>query len=143
MANDIRLVIVGSIETAWPIDKVPKVKDLIRTVFEEHWQISDVRDDTPEGHEAPPALVIGSGESPAGGVDIWVRETALELGLPFKAFPPMGRNDWPAYKARNNEMADWCTHLVRIASMDSKTYGSGWTRDQAARQGKPTREYRL
>lgn len=117
-----RLVIVGSMGKAWTISEEIIVRNLIHKIL---------YDRTP--------TIVGSGESPAGGVDIWVHEVCDRLGLPFKAFPPRARI-WPAYRERDQQMADWCTHLVRIKSVRSKTYGSGWTRDRAREQGKPTEE---
>lgn len=123
-----RLVIVGSMGKTWTADEVPAVKDVIRSVIERY----KTDDQTEE-------FIVGSGESPAGGVDIWAREIATEMGIPFVPFPPRFRG-WPAYKERDQQMADWCTALVRIKSARSTTYGSGWTRDRAREQGKPTEE---
>jgi len=125
----VRLVIVGSMAKSWTPSEERVVRDLIRVLIDEN-----KTDDQKEEY------VIGSGESPAGGVDIWVHEEAESMGIPFWPFPPKARN-WPAYKERDQAMADWCTKLIRIRSMASTTYGSGWTRDRAKIQGKPTEEY--
>lgn len=37
--------------------------------------------------ENPVSLVI-SGEAPVGGIDIWAREEAVKMGLPFQPYPP-------------------------------------------------------
>ena len=119
-----KLVIVGSVERDWLDSEMQTVQTAIHDVIT-RYQTAD--------------FTIGSGESPGGGVDIWVREEAAWLGIPFREFPPTGWG-WEAYKVRNQQMADWCTALVRIKSIRSITYGSGWTRDRAKEQGKPTEE---
>ena len=124
-----RLVIVGSMAKAWEPREVPYVKDLIRTLIAQHKTDDQIEE-----------FIVGSGESPAGGVDIWVHEVAEEMGVIFWPFPPKARNR-PAYRERDQAMADWCTKLVRIKSVRSKTYGSGWTRDRAAEQGKDVMEF--
>ena len=45
------------------------------------------------------------------------------------------------FEERNQQIADRCDALVRIISSKTTTYGSGWTRDRAAAQGKVTREH--
>lgn len=124
-----RLVIVGSMEKAWTPEEVPMVKGLIRDVIEQYRTDDQVKE-----------FIVGSGESPSGGVDIWVHEVCDAMGIPFWPFPPKFRG-WAAYKERDQQMADWCTALVRIKSVRSKTYGSGWTRDRAREQGKLTEEH--
>lgn len=124
-----KLVIVGSMGKAWTLGERGVVRDLIRNVIEKYRTDDQIEE-----------FVIGSGESPSGGVDMWVHEIADDMGLPFVAFPPKFRG-WPAYRERDQKMADWCTHLVRIKSIRSTTYGSGWTRDRAEEQGKLTEEY--
>ena len=124
-----KLVIVGSMAKAWELSEVPYVKDLIRLIISQEQTDDQVEE-----------FVVGSGESPAGGVDIWVHEIAAEMGVIFMPFPPKARN-WPAYKERDQAMADWCTKLIRIKSARSKTYGSGWTRDRAEEQGKDVMEF--
>jgi len=79
-----------------------------------------------------------SGECHKGGVDIHAREVAEELMIRFKPFPAQyhrwhGRG---GFQERNEKMANLCTHLLRIVSHRSRTYGSGWTADYAERLGK-------
>jgi hypothetical protein len=55
--------------------------------------------------EAPDPLVV-SGECPLGGIDIWARELAYVLDVPFIPFPP-ATNDWEGgFKPRNIQIAE-------------------------------------
>lgn len=91
-----------------------------------------------------PEMVISGG---ATGVDSVAEAVAKEFGyykgnryegaktfvefLPeVQAWDPVGRK---GFKARNLEIVDGCTHLVRISKHDggNRTYGSGWTADLA------------
>lgn len=45
------------------------------------------------------------------------------------------------FKARNIEIAEACDELVAIRSLQSKTYGSGWTADYAENLGKKVRRF--
>jgi hypothetical protein len=40
------------------------------------------------------------------------------------------------YQGRNALIATDCTHLLRVAARSSRTYGSGWTADEAQRLGR-------
>lgn len=82
-------------------------------------------------------VVISGG---AKGVDSIAEEVANEEGLGFVVFKPMIER-WDAYRHRNWSMAYACDNLYRIVTKDSKTYGSGWTRDRAKEMGKFTKEY--
>lgn len=84
-----------------------------------------------------PALVISGG---APGIDTMAEAAAKARGIPTSIHLPRA-SAWEFYKARNLKIAMECEHLVRIVSADSSTYGSGWTRDQAKKLGKPTEEY--
>lgn len=44
------------------------------------------------------------------------------------------------YQERNLLIAGDCDHLLRVAAKNSKTYGSGWTRDRAKERGVPCEE---
>lgn len=84
-----------------------------------------------------PDEVVSGG---ATGVDTWAAEESASLkGVSTTIFRPE-KKGWYWYKKRNQKIADECTALVRIVSKRSKTYGSGWTRDRAKEQGKPTWE---
>ncbi len=78
----------------------------------------------------------------ADGVDTWAEQTCAELGVPTpNIYRPTARR-WHGpggFKERNQKIADRCTRLLAIRCAESRTYGSGWTRDEAKRQGKPTR----
>lgn len=84
-----------------------------------------------------PDLIV-SGECPKGGVDIYAREEATRQGIAFLIFPPF-MLQWDGesgYKARNRKIVKNCTHLLRINSRRSKTFGSGWTANFARELGK-------
>lgn len=38
--------------------------------------------------ESQPVELVISGEAPVGGIDIWAREEALKMNLPFQPYPP-------------------------------------------------------
>lgn len=81
-----------------------------------------------------PDLIV-SGKAP--GVDTLAERAAERFGIEFEGFPPKHKRWEPeGFKERNIKVAERCTHLFRIANKDSRTYGSGWTHDYAARIGK-------
>ncbi len=84
-----------------------------------------------------PTLVISGG---APGIDTLAEEAALRRGIPVSIHRPRAKG-WPYFKERNLKIAEECDHLIRIAASTSKTYGSGWTRDQARKMGKSTEEH--
>jgi hypothetical protein len=88
-------------------------------------------------HRYCPRLVVSGA---ARGIDSMAVEVAKNLGIPYQEFPPAYRA-WPAYKARNMQVAQACEGLIRIVSSRTKTYGSGWTRDYAESLGIPTEQY--
>lgn len=105
--------------------------------------------------EHKPKIVISGG---ARGVDTQAVLTAKAMGVTILEFQPSEQTwDVPAstkevvetvtdvgmrivvpggYKQRNESIAEACDCLVRIASHTTKTYGSGWTADQAEKLGK-------
>jgi hypothetical protein len=87
-----------------------------------------------------PTKVVSGG---AKGVDTMGVTAARARGIPVEEFVPTVARWWGpgGYKERNQQIADACTHLVRIIAHDTKTYGSGWTRDRAKEQGKHTAEF--
>jgi hypothetical protein len=85
-----------------------------------------------------PDLVV-SGE--AKGIDSMAKAAALRRGIAYQGYPPAVKTWDRGFKPRNMLIAQHCTHLVRIASAKAKTYGSGWTRDYAAKIGKFTEEF--
>lgn len=113
-----RLAIVGSQAKAWDLDTAACVRGVIRGVCA----------------VLEPAEII-SGRSPGGGVDQWAEDYASLFGIQFTPFEA-SQNDWPHFKARNIQIAEYCTHLLAIRSLSSKTYGSGWTADFAEKLGK-------
>lgn len=70
---------------------------------------------------------------------------AKERGIPVQEFLPQSRS-WEGFgaktgfRARNMLIAQHCDALVRIVAHDSRTYGSGYTRDYAKKIGKPVEE---
>ncbi len=86
-------------------------------------------------------LVIISGRSPKGGIDIYAEEAALEQNVKTEIFPPEV-NQWEddgekmGYKSRNLAIATRCDRLYCLKSRNSKTNGSGWTADRAVDNGK-------
>lgn len=117
--EDVKLAIVGSVRLAGNAE----ARGIIERVLEQY----------------QPTLVISGG---ADGIDTMAVEAAKRRGIPYREFLPAFKN-WPAYKERNLLIAMECDRLVRIVSVYSKTYGSGWTRDRAVEMGKPTDEYQV
>jgi O-acetyl-ADP-ribose deacetylase (regulator of RNase III) len=101
-----------------------------------------------------PAVVVSGG---AKGIDTLAERLAGELGYqradgtlvvhhPVRVpNPPPGMSRFVAggYRARDQLVADDCTCLLRLACRQTSTYGSGWTADEAARQGRPVRQVLL
>ncbi len=88
-----------------------------------------------------PEVVIFGG-CPKGGVNIWARDIAGVCGYTItrgdfvEHLPAQERWAPDGYQARNALIAADCTHLLRVAARSSRTYGSGWTADQAQRLGR-------
>lgn len=81
-----------------------------------------------------PERVVSGG---AVGIDLMAAEYAKGLGLEVTEYLPKHRRWAPeGFKERNLQIARDCTHLLRISHETSKTYGSGWTADQAEKMGK-------
>lgn len=88
-----------------------------------------------------PDKVISGG---ARGIDQLGVRIAKELGIPTEEFLPKNQRWAPeGFKERNLLIAKSCTHLLRISSKESKTYGSGWTHDRAKELGAETLTYKL
>ncbi len=82
-----------------------------------------------------PAVVISGG---ADGTDTLAEQAAVELGYSEAAGtlrifrPRVRRFHGPGgYRERDEQIAQACTHLLRIACRQATTYGSGWTADRA------------
>jgi hypothetical protein len=86
-----------------------------------------------------PSVVVSGG---CAGIDQLAANEAQAAGLWVVECLPLAQA-WPQFKARNNDIARFCDKLVRIHEPTSTTYGSGFTRDQAARLGKPTEDLAL
>lgn len=88
----------------------------------------------------PDVLVSGG----AVGIDTMAKRAALARGIPVAevlpdvpAWDPEGR---VGFLRRNRAIAQLCDALVRIKASTTRTYGSGWTRDEARRLGKGVEE---
>jgi len=71
----------------------------------------------------------------AEGVDSIAEEVARSLDIPFMAYLPEGHK-WGDFEKRNKQIVAECDMLLVIRYRESKTYGSGWTRDYAIKIGK-------
>ena len=99
---------------------------------------------------------VVSGECHLGGIDIWARQTAHEMSIPFTGFAPKVRNWSQGYMPRNLQIAersdvvvcitvdqlpqaftgmrfDYCYHCKTKEHVKS---GGCWTRLQAEKMGK-------
>lgn len=85
-----------------------------------------------------PTVVVSGG---ARGIDTMAADAARRRGIPVVEHLPRVNRWADGFKPRNLKIARDCDALVRIVAKDATTYGSGWTRDQAARMGKPTEEF--
>ena len=103
------------------------VKDalLVRRIIEYYIQLFT------EWHRCDLTVISGGAE----GVDTIAEEVAREAGVKFIAYLPNG-DTWEHYRERNKRIVEDCDMLLVIRYKDSKTYGSGWTRDYAKRIGK-------
>lgn len=91
-----RIGIVGAEEAKFTPKGIRAAKGLIRSLLE-------------------PGDVVVSGECHLGGIDIWAREIAQELGLMFIGCPPEAHS-WEYYKARNIRIAELSDYVVCIAA---------------------------
>ncbi len=114
-----RLAIVGSVSLAGDPDAYAIIFQVIR--------------------EYAPSEVVSGG---ADGIDSMAVEVAAFLGIPTREYLPQNKRWAPdGYMKRNLLVAGGCDRLVRIVAVDSRTYGSGWTRDRAVERGIPTHEF--
>ena len=86
------------------------------------------------GASRPPSSYRGG----ADGTDTLAEQAAVELGYSEAAGtlrifrPRVRRFRGPGgYRERDEQIAQACTHLLRIACRQATTYGSGWTADRA------------
>ena len=117
-----KLAIVGSVSLAGNEEAASRIRELL-------------------DRYRPDAVVSGG----AVGIDTMAEDEARRRGIPTIIYrprvlawnPPAGYG----FRARNIDVVTACDRLARIVAHRSKTYGSGWTRDYAAKLGKPTEEY--
>jgi hypothetical protein len=89
-----------------------------------------------------PTILISGG---AVGVDTIAEKEAKRRGIETLIYRPK-RQAWlrhhpDGFWARNLKIATECDYLIRVSAEWSRTYGSGWTRDQAKLAGKTTEEH--
>lgn len=86
----------------------------------------------------------------ARGVDTIVAEEAQELEIALFEYRPQvqqwedrvhGDTVFHGFKHRNLRIIENCDRLIAIRAISSRTYGSGWTADEAERQGRLVRRY--
>ena len=121
----LRLAIVGSTK----LKGNTEAEAIIKRIIDHYWSLTNGR------------LVVGSGG--AEGIDKMAAAYFRSMGCKPKEFLPT-TNRWKGpggFQQRNWHIAVWCQRLVRIVSTQTRTYGSGWTRDKAQEMGKPTEEY--
>ena len=81
-----------------------------------------------------PSVVISGG---AEGIDTIAEQAATQLKVPFKKYLPTHPQWTPqGYKERNLEIVASCDYMLCIRNAKARTYGSGWTAEQADLQGK-------
>lgn len=90
-----------------------------------------------------PRTVISGGAAGVDSIGVTLAEnwggTQTQVFLPdVNQWDPPGDR---GYKARNIEIAEACDELVAIRSLQSKTYGSGWTADYAEKIGRKVRRF--
>jgi len=103
--------------------------------FSEWWGLAAARGIIEESLITYPIDCVVSGG--ATGVDSLAEELAKRYAIPVEIYEPLNRRWEPdGYKARNELIAERCTHLLCIRSKDAKTYGSGWTADYAESIGR-------
>lgn len=120
-ARQLRLAIVGSVS----LDGDREAADVIEMALD--WY--------------GPTVVVSGG---ARGIDSMAIAAAKRRGIEPREYRPKVqawlRGSPDGFWARNQKIAGDCDVLVRIVAADSKTYGSGWTRDRAKERGAETRE---
>lgn len=117
--TDVVLAIVGSRHFAEPSKARREASEMMRKAIT---------------HFNPKQII--SGGCPVG-VDSWAENLARSLGYdPLVILPELEQWEPRGYKARNLKVGESCTHLLCIISRASKTYGAGWTADQAEKKGK-------
>src|SRR5262252_4926957 len=84
----------------------------------------------------PHVVITGA----ARGTDKLAAAAARWLGYrqadgTLRVYEPDGYS-WADLKARDEALAEHCTHLLRLACWQAVTYDSGWTADEAERIGR-------
>ena len=117
-----KLAVVGS-TGPWSNFEEAEVREFIRITYE----------------ILTPSIIVSGG---APGVDTWAEEQAVKSGITTVIFKPENKRWEPdGYKFRNHQIANECDWLVCLRTANSKTYGSGWTADEAQRLDKIVRRF--
>lgn len=121
-----RVAIVGSQAHAFSDYQKLVAKQFIKMTIHHYWV------------EYGKETVIVSGG--ADGVDTWAESEALDWGMDTRIYHPES-SDWDGYRARNILVATECDVLYSVRSLNSKTFGSGWTANYAQKVGKEVFRY--
>lgn len=76
--------IVGASEKKWPKENIEKVKERIESIF-----MIEAANTFGLLEDQVPKLILVSGHSPKGGVDIWAEEIADKMLIEKKIYPPV------------------------------------------------------
>lgn len=121
----VRLAIVGSTQFARDSDATKRASKIIARAI-------CVLD--------PEQIISGGAE----GIDSLAAAFAEVNGIPLREHLPKNRRWKPdGFQDRNYLIAQDCTHLLCIRHHASKTYGSGWTADEAERLGKAVERHEI
>jgi len=99
-----KIAIVGAEENKWTEKQKEKAKDFIRTLLCEASQI--------EGAFNNKEVILVSGHSPKGGVDVWAENIAKELGIKTEIYAPEV-NQWNDKWVSREELTIPVWHLSR------------------------------
>jgi len=92
------LGIVGSEAAKFTVETETKAREIIRSLLE----------------KLPPLSAACSGECPLGGIDIWTREEAEKLDIPFIPYAPRVFEWDRGYKPRNIKIAKTSDKVICI-----------------------------
>lgn len=76
------------------------------------------------------------------GIDLMAENMAKDFGIRVKLFRPKGVG-WKFYKARNDQIAEYCDELVCIRDPNSRTHGCLYTARKAEELGKKVEKHSI